>query len=287
MELRLWGPAEQAIRQRLRLKESPQQYVFLAYIRLQTDRNDSAAESCIKAIELDPTFSEAYYNLGFVYRNKEQINEAIAAFKKAVELDNEFSNGFRELGLSYFGADKLDQAKEALETCLTLNPKDGWAHFYLALCSENAGDLKAAAGHYEAAIKDEPEQPLIQRKYQEFVRRTNARKARTRPSDKRRKSSPKSEPSLTYLLLKTKSGRKVLGAAAKHFASGERFTRADLARVLNTDEATVWAWIRQLGRPEKRLAISVLDRHGDGSYSVSDPVRTAILKILGTVGDPT
>jgi hypothetical protein len=81
-------------------------------------------------------------------------------------------------------------------------------------------------------------------------------------------------------ILATISGRKVVAAAALDFDPGERFDRADLARLLDTDEATVFAWVRQLGRPESRYGISVFQRHDDGSYSLSREMHAALNEIL-------
>jgi hypothetical protein len=92
------------------------------------------------------------------------------------------------------------------------------------------------------------------------------------------------EPALTHILATT-SGKNIVGAAAQHFAPGQRFNRADLARVLTTDDAPVddakvFAWIRQLGRPESRFGVSILQRHGDGTYSLAERMHAAILRIL-------
>jgi superkiller protein 3 len=183
MELRLWDLAEEAIQHRLDLKESPQHFVFFSYIMLQKKSYEKAAEACLRAIGLDPDFSEAYYNLGLAFRHRDQLDEATKAFEKAVDLDDHQADGFRELGLSYLGAGKLVQARSALESCLHLNATDAWANFYLALCLDYLGDLESAATYFEAAIQERPGDPEIQRKFQEFVRRKNALKARKRSSD--------------------------------------------------------------------------------------------------------
>ncbi len=81
-------------------------------------------------------------------------------------------------------------------------------------------------------------------------------------------------------ILETVSGQRLLTAAVRHFEPDQHFNRADLARVLNTDEPTVLAWIRQLGRPASRYGISVFTRHEHCAYSVSPAMHTAVTHLL-------
>jgi tetratricopeptide (TPR) repeat protein len=169
MELGKWQQAERAIKDRLSLKESPQHYVFLAHILMAMDRYKEAAETCLKAIKLDPLFSEAFLNLGLAYRHQKRIDEAIKVLRKAVELDDRYSVAWRELGLVLYAAHKLSLAKKALLTCLAIDPNDAWAHLYLALCLENLNDLKGAGRHFIKALKNDPKNAFIAKKYKEFI----------------------------------------------------------------------------------------------------------------------
>lgn len=279
MELEAWGPAEQALTARLALKKSPQHYVFLANVMMEMDRYDSAIECCRKAIELDPSFGEAFLNLGLAYRHEKQLDKAIAAIKKATELDTDYFIAFRELGLTYYYAARTSLAIQALQTCLAMSPNDAWGHFYFALCLEKSNEPKLAARHFRRAQQLAPENTFFQRQFEEFQRNNSSAEGVARPASKQSETGGVDEIALAHILATT-SGRKILSAAAQHFTSKQRFTRAELAEVLDTDEATIFAWIRQLGRPEKRFGFSTLQRHDDGSYSLSKQMRDAILRIL-------
>ncbi len=137
---------------------------------METERHDLAVEYCRRAIALDPSFAEAYLNLGLAYRHKKQNQEAISAFEKAVELDDRYSVGFRELGLTYYAEGGAQSAKKALETCVSLTPDDAWGHLYLALCLDDLEDPQGADAHFRAAAANEPENRFFQRKYREFSR---------------------------------------------------------------------------------------------------------------------
>jgi hypothetical protein len=69
--------------------------------------------------------------------------------------------------------------------------------------------------------------------------------------------------------------------AATNFQPGQHFTRANLAQAIRQDEGSVFSWIRQLGRPEKKFGMRVFVRHEDGSYTLSPQMREAVLRLAG------
>lgn len=169
MELGRWKEAEIAIRKRLEQKESPQHYVFLANILAQAGRYDEAIGACRKALDLNPTFAEAYLNIGLSHRHKGNVDEAIDAFKQAVRLDPAYSAAYRELGLTYYSRGEFKAARATLENCLKLAERDAWGHLYMALCLQQLNNDKYAAVHFKEAARLAPEIPFIQEKQREFA----------------------------------------------------------------------------------------------------------------------
>ena len=47
---------------------------------------DLAVESCLGAIDLDPTWEKPYYRLGLCYEKQNKIKEAIDAYKHVINL---------------------------------------------------------------------------------------------------------------------------------------------------------------------------------------------------------
>lgn len=80
-------------------------------------------------------------------------------------------------------------------------------------------------------------------------------------------------------ILGTRSGQLVVLGAARHFQPDQPFTRAALGEAIGHDEESVFSWIRQLGRPEKKYGMRVFTHHDDGSYSLTPPMHAAILRI--------
>ncbi|HVA45492.1 MAG TPA: tetratricopeptide repeat protein [Pirellulales bacterium] len=181
IEVGEWQRAEEAIQARLALQKSPHYYVFLAHVMIETRRYAAAMEYCRQAIELDPSFSEAFLNLGLTYRHEKRLEDAVAAFQKAIELDAKYAAAFRELGLTYYDLAKFGLAEAALRHCLSLNRHDGWGHLYLALSLQQTGDFTRAARHFEKARKNDPKNQFIKKKHDEF-QRLRSKAGKTKPA---------------------------------------------------------------------------------------------------------
>jgi len=95
-----------------------------------------------KAAELNPANAGmAYYNMGATLINRNQPNEAITFFKKAIELDPKYANAHFQLGLSLIGIGKMAEAQPVLQEFLKLVPTGQDADTAKALieATKNAG----------------------------------------------------------------------------------------------------------------------------------------------------
>ncbi|MEQ9247277.1 MAG: tetratricopeptide repeat protein, partial [Nitratireductor sp.] len=55
----------------------------------QAGHNDKAVDWIRRALDVDPTFSDAHFNLALVYEAEGRIGEAEACYRQAVETDSE------------------------------------------------------------------------------------------------------------------------------------------------------------------------------------------------------
>ena len=99
-------------------------------------KNDKEAEkSYLKAIEIDPNFSEPYIALGYLYADHAEYKKAIAQFEKVTELSPKlFVNCFYDLGGLCLMTGEYEKAKNAYESFLSferINPsfKEKSQHF--------------------------------------------------------------------------------------------------------------------------------------------------------------
>src|SRR5262249_23474210 len=86
-----------------------------------------------KAIDLQPDYAQAHYNLGLALRNQGKLAEAEAAFRKAIELQPDFAEAYVGLGLALKNQGKLAEAVKAYRRAVELKPNDTKAHYDLLL----------------------------------------------------------------------------------------------------------------------------------------------------------
>jgi len=108
-----------------------------------------------RSIELDPSFSSSYFNLGYnvdVY--DKNYEEAEKFYLKAIELEPTITKAYTNLSILY--STKLNDPKrgnEYLLKALEINPYDSVAHYNLGInFQKDFNDSEKAKYHYEQAI---------------------------------------------------------------------------------------------------------------------------------------
>ena len=75
-----------------------------------------------KAIEIDPSYTDAYYNLANVYKDIGRNKEAADIYLKVLELDDNYKDASYNLGLIYAQLDKPDDAIAAFKKTIAADP---------------------------------------------------------------------------------------------------------------------------------------------------------------------
>ncbi|GIV01053.1 MAG: hypothetical protein KatS3mg014_2668 [Actinomycetota bacterium] len=103
------------------------------------DRGDlEAAEAAFeRATRLDPTWADAFFNLGTVRYRRERYAEAARAFEAAVRANPADAEAWRYLGFARYGAGDAEGALAAWREAARLDPYDH-------VSAENAAALEAA-----------------------------------------------------------------------------------------------------------------------------------------------
>ena len=66
---------------------------------------DKSISFFLRAIELDPDYAVAYYNLGIAYYDQGNYDKAIQLYEKAIELDPDYADAYNNLGVAYHKSD--------------------------------------------------------------------------------------------------------------------------------------------------------------------------------------
>lgn len=169
-ELGRWKMAERFYRRSLAIKQDPWIWLLLGWALDRLKRHDEAEECLRKALEVDPDYDEAHYNLGYSYRKDGKFPLAEKHLKRAIEIDPKYQLAYAELGAMLTG--QKDRAKEAvgyLKCAIDLNSDDGWSIAYLANALWRLRKLKAAEEQYRRLLELWPTNPLPYWCYGDFL----------------------------------------------------------------------------------------------------------------------
>ena len=156
---RLAGRFEQALEQyekALSLSDNP---VYLNGIGItfeRLDRLDDAFHAYCRAIELDPSFADAYNNRANVYVKYGKHWQAEDDYKKAVRLDPQFASAYNNLGALLYDHERFEEALECYRKAFIINPKQAETCSNLAMAVKEAGDPAEAVGLYFNALALDP-----------------------------------------------------------------------------------------------------------------------------------
>lgn len=141
---------------------------FLGLVRASQDgRTDEALRAFQKAAELDPTYADAFFNVGEIQMRKGRADLAIPEYQKAMALRANYLDAMIGLGQAYYAEKKFSDAIKILEDAVKLK-NDNWETYAsLGDAYRGAGDFNKAETNYGQAATQ-----LIRQK--DFSRETAA-----------------------------------------------------------------------------------------------------------------
>jgi tetratricopeptide (TPR) repeat protein len=86
-------------------------WLIIGNILQDKDRIDEAVYMFKKAIDKDPKYYKAHYNLGYVYLSQGKPNMALEEFKKSVKYKDNFAYGYYNMGCAYLKLKDYRNAK--------------------------------------------------------------------------------------------------------------------------------------------------------------------------------
>ena len=127
-------------------------------VMLNIGRYADAQAELQKAVELDPTYADAFHNLGSAYAEQAKWEEAIGAYRKALAqpIYTSPETTYNNLGYAYWALERRREAEDAFRAALQLDPKLVPSHFWLGVLLEKEGRQAEAKTHFRAARDLEP-----------------------------------------------------------------------------------------------------------------------------------
>ena len=105
---------------------------------------DKALADYNKAIELNPTFADAYLNRGNVYYDQSELDKALTDYNKSIELNPEEPLAYRNRGQVYHQQNERFQAVADYNKAIELDPLTGVVYYLRGIAFHQIGDTAKA-----------------------------------------------------------------------------------------------------------------------------------------------
>jgi len=125
-------------------------------------KNYEAASRCYrKAIDLQPEFYWAYFNIGLTLRQQypddpAKVEEAKSWFDRTLALNPDYYPAVNEIGLYHLDRDDVPQAEDCFQKAVALCPGYKYPYFNLAIIRKKRGDVDGAKRYLEKALECDP-----------------------------------------------------------------------------------------------------------------------------------
>lgn len=125
-------------------ERSAQDWLMIGNIMQDKEKIPEAIYMFNHAINKDPKFYKAYYNLGYIYFIQDKPNMALAEFKKAVKYKPDFSYGYYNIGCAYLKLKNYRSARYNFFKAMDLRANEPNIYYNLAYCYKMLNDNKKA-----------------------------------------------------------------------------------------------------------------------------------------------
>ena len=152
-----WDEAEAALKAiQAQSAEIPEVYNNLGYVYAQ--KKDVAASQAAyeKAIELRPTYGDAYLGLAQLYQDQGQTDKAIELLAKAAAANPDDPTAQLNQGIFYFNAQKYAEAEAAFKKVAALDASNVEVQYYLGIVAINEGKTDEAVAFLEKYLASSP-----------------------------------------------------------------------------------------------------------------------------------
>lgn len=144
------------IRNKLReLKITPYNLNDKGITAQDNDDEDEAMKYYKQAVILDPSYRWSWYNLGNIYRNKNNNTEAVKCYEKAVDIYPNYGDAWNNMGNALFDLDNLNKALDAYNKAANIESYESknYPIYNMGLIQEKKGNKKEALKFFKKAIE--------------------------------------------------------------------------------------------------------------------------------------
>lgn len=140
----------------IKLDRNARALTLLGSSYLALGDSTAAQDALEQAIQIDPQYEEAMYNLAGLHEEKDPTRAA-ELLERAIEIDPNYSLAHQRLGVLRHHSGDLIQAEYHFRRSLEADPTDYWSHLYLANCLAVQGRTTEAEQTYCFVTSLQPE----------------------------------------------------------------------------------------------------------------------------------
>ncbi|NMC60281.1 MAG: tetratricopeptide repeat protein [Candidatus Methanofastidiosa archaeon] len=133
------------------------EFFQLGEYHYQSNHFEEAINAYQRAIEYDPSFTEAYYKLGISLGKVGKPHDGILTLNKALTLDPRNASIYNALGAMYGMLQQYDKAIEQFKIAIDIDPQLTLAYNNLGILFGKLGDHKRAVEVLKIAVQVDPE----------------------------------------------------------------------------------------------------------------------------------
>jgi len=131
-------------------------YNALGNFLLEQGKAENAIVYYSKALQIEPNYAQASYNMGLSLDKLGRFQEAIQYYLNTIEISPHFIKAYNNLGNAKFRQGEIEDAEAYYLKALEINPKFADAHFNLGNILNQNGKIDEAISHYLQAIQINP-----------------------------------------------------------------------------------------------------------------------------------
>ena len=151
-----YAQATRYVQAALAFSEQPSYHNTLCLVLTAAGRFDAAQSHGERALQLQPRYAEAHYNLGQVWQHRKAWRQAIDCYRHAIAINPQYALAHSSLGDALLEDGHAEQAIAAYEFALKLQPRFAEAHNNLGNAWRKHGDPVRAAACYRLAADANP-----------------------------------------------------------------------------------------------------------------------------------
>lgn len=129
---------------------------LLGVVLFKKGLNDEARTAFRRAIQLDPSVPQNYYNLALVDLSDKRDADAVPNLQAFLRVDPQNAEGHLLLGRALHNLNQTEPAIQEFKKALALAPNLPLAHYHLGYAYQSQGDLKGALEEFRKETADNP-----------------------------------------------------------------------------------------------------------------------------------